>query len=95
MREKPTMIAIQSGVGANLQLQAASQDGVTETDSYVDDNVQIGELTDTAFNWLKRIESILRNGLPHDDKDVAGTIAHAHAMTEQALESNDRDWWLK
>ncbi len=44
---------------------------------------------------LIRIDQILRNGLPHDDKDVAGTIAHAHAVTEQALEVIDPDWWMR
>ena len=44
---------------------------------------------------LIRIERILRNGLPHDDKDVAGTIAHAHVVTEQALEAIDPDWWMR
>ena len=42
--------------------------------------------------WLRCIERILRNGLPHDDKDVAGTIAHAHAITEQALEVIHPNW---
>ena len=49
---------------------------------------------DTEFNRLKRIESILRNGLPHDDKDVVSTITHAHAEIELLLESIDEDWWL-
>ena len=51
--------------------------------------------TDAEFNWLKRIEAILRNGLPHSDRDVAGTIAHAHAEVELLLESIDEDWWMK
>jgi len=42
---------------------------------------------------LKRIEQILRNGLPHNDKDVALTIAHAHAEIEQVLEAIDTDGW--
>ncbi len=50
---------------------------------------------DTEFSRLKRIESILRNGLPHEDKDVAGTIAHAHAEIELLLESIDEDWWMQ
>ncbi len=50
---------------------------------------------DTEFNRLKRIEAILRNGLPHSDKDIAGTIAHAHSEIELLLESIDEDWWMK
>ena len=50
---------------------------------------------DESERWLRRIERILRNGLPHDDKDVAGTIAHAHAEIELLLESIDPDWWMK
>ena len=42
---------------------------------------------------LVRIERILRNGLPHDDKDIAGTIAHAHAETELALKMIHMDGW--
>ena len=48
-----------------------------------------------SIEWLKRIESILRNGLPHSDKDIAGAIAHAHAEIELLLESIDQDWWMK
>ena len=46
-------------------------------------------LNDTEFYRLKRIEAILRNGLPHNDKDVAGTIAHSHTEVELLLESID------
>ncbi len=53
------------------------------------------EFADAEFNWLKRIEAILRNGLPHNDKDIAETIAHAHAEVELLLESIDADWWMK
>ena len=49
---------------------------------------------DAEVNWLKRIEAILRNGLPHDDRDIAGTIAHAHAEVEKALESIDENRWI-
>ncbi len=42
---------------------------------------------------LKRIERILRNGLPHNDKDIAHTIAHAHAEIEQALEAINTEGW--
>jgi len=59
-----------------------------------DDDVQIKEFTETEFNWLKRIETILRNGLPNSDKGVAETIAHAHSEIELLLESIDEDWWL-
>ncbi len=48
-----------------------------------------------SIDWLKRIEVILRNGLPHSDKDIAGTIAHAHAEVELLLESIDSDRWMK
>ncbi len=52
-------------------------------------------VSDTGFSWLKRIEAILRNGLPHKDKNIAGTISHAHAEVELLLESIDKDWWMK
>ena len=48
--------------------------------------------SDESEQWFRRIERILRNGLPHDDKDVAGTIAHAYAITEQALEAINPNW---
>ena len=57
-------------------------------------NVDDQQTADT-LQRLICIERILRNGLPHDDKDVAGTIVHAHAVTEQALEAIDPDWWRK
>jgi hypothetical protein len=50
-------------------------------------------MIDNILNRLVRIERILRNGLPHDDKDIAGTIAHAHAEIELALEAIDVDGW--
>ncbi len=52
-------------------------------------------VSDTTFRKLKRIESILRNGLPRNDKDVAGTIAHAHSEMELLLEAIDKDWWMQ
>ena len=52
-------------------------------------------LNDTELYRLKRIEVILRNGLPHNDKDVTGTIAHSHAEVELLLESIDEDWWAQ
>ena len=52
-------------------------------------------LNDTEFYRLKRIEAMLRNGLPHNDKDVAGTIAHTHAEVELLLESIDEDRWVQ
>ena len=58
-------------------------------------NIAAPEFTDANFNWLKRIEAILRNGLPHNDKDIVGTIAHAHAEIELLLESIDEDWWMQ
>ena len=60
-----------------------------------DENERIREFSETEFNWLKRIESILRNGLPNSDKGVAETIAHAHSELELLLESIDPDWWMK
>ena len=50
---------------------------------------------DGVLTRLKRIEAILRNGLPHNDKDVAGTIAHSHAEVELLLESIDEDRWMQ
>ena len=47
------------------------------------------------LNLLKRIESILRNGLPTDDKSEVITIAHAHSEIELLLESVDENWWMK
>ncbi len=52
-------------------------------------------VSDAEINRLKRIEAILRNGLPHSDKDIAGTIAHAHSEIELLLEFIDPDWWLQ
>ena len=43
----------------------------------------------------KRIESILRNGLPTEDKTKADTITHAHSEIESLLESIDEDWWME
>ncbi len=43
----------------------------------------------------KRIESILRNGLPTDDKIEASTITQAHSEIEKLLESSDENWWMK
>ncbi len=42
---------------------------------------------DADLTRLKCIEAILRNGLPHSNKDVAETIASAHAEVELLLES--------
>ena len=53
-----------------------------ETGSHTDDNVWVRDFTGTEFNWLKRIESILRNGLPNKEKGVAETITHAHSEIE-------------
>jgi len=55
----------------------------------------IRKLTDTEINWLKRIEAILRNGLPTSDKATAETIGHAHSEIEWPLESINEDWWMK
>ena len=56
----------------------------------------ITETTPNDFlKRLKRIESILRNGLPTEDKSEVSTIAHAHSEIELLLESIDEDWWMK
>ncbi len=55
----------------------------------------IFSLNDTELYRLKRIEAILRNGLPHNDKDVAGTIAHSHAEVGLLLESIDEHRWAQ
>jgi len=47
-----------------------------------------------SLSRLKRIERILRNGLPTDDEAEASTIAHAHSEIELLLESIDEDWWM-
>ena len=57
--------------------------------------VQKGSINDAAFDWLRRIESILRNGLPTNDKAEASTIAHAHSEVEKALEDISHDWWMQ
>ncbi len=49
---------------------------------------------DGLLTRLKHIESILRNGLPTDDKAEASTITHAHAEVEKALESIDENRWI-
>lgn len=71
---------------------AADQIAVN-TPEVLDVPPQSQEFTDVVVNWLRRIEAILRNGLPHSDKDVAGTITHAHAEVEQALESIGPERW--
>ena len=53
------------------------------------------DFTVTEINWLKRIESILRNGLPTSDKGAAKTIGHAHSEIELLLESIDPDWCIR
>ncbi len=54
---------------------------------------QVESINEVAFDWLRRIESILRNGLPSDDKAEASTITHAHSEVEKALEDISPDWW--
>ena len=53
------------------------------------------EFTVTEINWLKRIEAILRNGLPASNKGAAETIGYAHSEIELLLESINEDWWMK
>ncbi|MCH8867867.1 MAG: hypothetical protein IID58_13585 [Proteobacteria bacterium] len=48
-----------------------------------------------SIEWLKRIEAILRNGMPTSDKGAAETIGHAYSEVELLLESIDQDWWMK
>ncbi len=50
---------------------------------------------DDLLLQLKRIEGILRNGLPTDDKAEESTIKHAHSEIESLLESINPDWWMK
>ena len=50
---------------------------------------------DDLTEHLKRIETILRNGLPTDDKAEANTITHAHSEIESLLEAINPDWWMK
>jgi hypothetical protein len=50
---------------------------------------------DGIIDRLKRIESILRNGLPNDDEAESSVIAHAHSEVELLLDAIDADWWLK
>lgn len=56
---------------------------------------QEGSINDVAFDWLRRIESILRNGLPTNDKAESSTITHAHSEVERALEDISPDWWMQ
>lgn len=51
--------------------------------------------SDDIIDRLKRIESILRNGLPNDDEAETNVIAHAHSEVELLLDAVDADWWLK
>ena len=55
---------------------------------------QSQEFTDVVVNCMRRIEAILRNGLPHSDKNVTETIEHAHSEVEKALEDISPDWWM-
>ncbi len=50
---------------------------------------------DGLLTRLRRIETILRNSLPTDDKDEANTITHAHTEVERALEDIDSNWWVR
>ena len=59
----------------------------------LDGSVANQESADVVFDWLRRIESILRNGLPTGNKAEASTIAHAHSEVEKALEDIFPDWW--
>ena len=68
---------------------------LAEIGSRTDDDVRIREFTESEFNWLKRIEAILRNGLPNSNKGVAETITHVHSEIELLLESIDEDGWMK
>jgi len=61
----------------------------------LDGPLQSQELIDVVVPWLTRIEPILRNGLPTDDKDEASTIAHAHREVELLLESLGSDGWVQ
>ena len=84
---------LSSGVVSGDSTNISRPDGVKEAGG--NDSNELREFTNTEFNWLKRIESILRNGLPNSDKGVAETIAHAHSEIELLLESIDEDWWMK
>ena len=59
----------------------------SESESDIDPN--------SSLSRLKRIERILRNGLPTDDEAEVSTIAHAHSEIELLLESIDEDWWMQ
>ena len=50
---------------------------------------------DGLLTRLKHIESILRNGLPTDDKAEASTITHAHAEVEKVLEDIGPERWAE
>lgn len=66
--------------------QGLEEKPVTSCDEFLDECCEIQQR-------LERIERILRNGLPHDDKNVEHTIGHAHAETELVLEAIKTDWW--
>ncbi len=61
----------------------------------LDEPFQARELIGVVVNWLTRIESILRNGLPTDDEAEASAIAHAHSELELLLESISHDGWVQ
>ena len=77
--------------------QMPKQKLVTSCDEFSGDSCKIlsREFTVTEINWLKRIESILRNGLPTSDKGAADTIGHAHSEIELLLESIDSNWCMR
>ena len=91
------------------QIPAGDYPRTTETSSHVDENLATScpevaedfcetitqEFTVTEINWLKRIEAILRNGMPTSDKGAAETIGHAYSEVQLLLESIDEDWCMK
>ena len=70
--------------------QEALRDDLDEVSGQQEDSIY-----EVAFDWLRRIESILRNGLPTDDKAEANTITQAHFEVEKALDDMFPDWWMK
>jgi len=77
----------------NIEALISSISTVNKIDD-LDIETTAREFTVTEINWLKRIEAILRNGMPTSDKGGAGTIGHAYSEVELLLESIDADRWM-
>ncbi len=92
----PTGLPCQA-VGKEFPKKKAFISSITAIDENDDLDIETTtrEFTVTEINWLKRIEAILRNGMPTSDKGAAETIGHAYSEVELLLESIDDDRCMK